>query len=573
MNQSIDIPAAVSRSRRRLLASALATAALGILDACTSSPTATSTATAPVSGSAPTSAASTTQPASATALPTAQPTPANSAPSAAGAPTPASTASQAKTGGTLRIGQVGDLGNLDGHFYNTPQYYTIYTAYDRLTRYDAKQQPQSMLAESWDFSTDARQIKLNLRHGVQYHSGREFTSDDVKWNILRARDPNIAVQQFANQANWFTTIDTPDKYTVVLGSDQPRPAVFDFFELFNMLDSQSMDAPQAAARIVGTGPFVLSEYAQGDHISFKRNPSYWQSGKPYLDNFTVAFLKDAQSMTAQLEAGAQDLVMSPSPRDAVRLQSDDRYTVMINRQTGAVSTLAANTTLPPTDNQLLRQALNFALDRKRYADTVLLGTADPRSLPWRTVSPAYEASKEDFYNFDLEKAKSLVAQSGLSDVALDFVYNANITETGSLAQIYQADLASIGVNLNLTQVDNATFLDSVNKLNYHGVIGLAGFQSAFEPATGLTSSKNFNPLSNAAGFKSDQYAQLINAANIEPDLAKRKALYSQLNDILLEESFLMIVTTNPPILAVRSGVNGVAFDFHEGLVPADMWLS
>jgi peptide/nickel transport system substrate-binding protein len=303
--------------------------------------------------------------------------------SAPAASTATPTTPQVKTGGTLHIGQVGDLGNLDGHFYNTPQYYTIYTAYDRLTRYDVNQQPQPMLAESWDLSSDARQIKLNLRRGVQYHSGREFTSDDVKWNVLRARDPNIAVQQFANQANWFTTIDTPDKYTVALGSDQPRPAVFDFFELFNMLDSQSMDAPQAAARIVGTGPFTLAEYAQGDHISFNKNPNYWQTGKPYLDTFTVTFSKDGQSMTSQLEAGAQDLVVSPSPRDAVRLQCDNSYQVTINRQTGAVSTLAANTTVPPTDSKLVRQALNYALDRQRYATTVLRGTTNARSLPWR----------------------------------------------------------------------------------------------------------------------------------------------------------------------------------------------
>jgi peptide/nickel transport system substrate-binding protein len=155
----------------------------------------------------------------------------------------------AKTGGMLHIGQVGDLGNLDGHFYNVPQFYTIYTAYDRLTRYDDQQRPQPMLAESWELSPDATQIKLNLRKGVQFSSGREFTSDDVKWNMLRARDPKIAVQQFANQSNWFPTIDTPDKYTVVLSSDQPRPAVFDFFELFNMLDSQAMASPAAADRV------------------------------------------------------------------------------------------------------------------------------------------------------------------------------------------------------------------------------------------------------------------------------------------------------------------------------------
>src|SRR5947209_1035766 len=84
-----------------------------------------------------------------------------------------------------------------------------------LIEYDNKLQPQPMLAESWDVSKDFKQIKLNLRKGVQFHSGRELTSDDVKYNVLRARDPKVGAGQFNKQSNWFSTIDTPDKYTVV----------------------------------------------------------------------------------------------------------------------------------------------------------------------------------------------------------------------------------------------------------------------------------------------------------------------------------------------------------------------
>jgi peptide/nickel transport system substrate-binding protein len=100
----------------------------------------------------------------------------------------------------------------------------------RLITYDDKLVPQPQLAESWDFSTDAKQLKLNLRKGVQFHTGREFTSNDVKYNLLRVRDVKIAAGTFTNQSKWFTTIDTPDKYTVLLSSDQPRPLVFDFLE-------------------------------------------------------------------------------------------------------------------------------------------------------------------------------------------------------------------------------------------------------------------------------------------------------------------------------------------------------
>ena len=69
---------------------------------------------------------------------------------------------------------------------------TLWQVFDHLTIYDQKLQPQPMLAESWDLSPDYKQIKFNLRKGVTYHSGREFTSDDVKWNLLRVRRPDAA---------------------------------------------------------------------------------------------------------------------------------------------------------------------------------------------------------------------------------------------------------------------------------------------------------------------------------------------------------------------------------------------
>src|SRR5216684_7117610 len=85
--------------------------------------------------------------------------------------------------------------------------------YDRLTVYDDALKPQPMLAESWEVSSDARQVKLNLRKGVQFHSGREMTSEDVKYNLLRLRDPKNAATtgKIAPQGAWWTSIDTPDK--------------------------------------------------------------------------------------------------------------------------------------------------------------------------------------------------------------------------------------------------------------------------------------------------------------------------------------------------------------------------
>ena len=162
--------------------------------------------------------------------------------------TPSSAAGQPKTGGTLRVGIPSDITTLDGIVRGGSPYESIWLIYDRLVTYDDKLKPLPMLAESWDLSPDYKQIKLNLRHGVQWHTGREFTSDDVKWNIVRVQDPKAGNGDFAAQASWFTAIDTPDKYTVVLQSDQSRPSIFDFFQQFNLVDRTIMEGPDAKTR-------------------------------------------------------------------------------------------------------------------------------------------------------------------------------------------------------------------------------------------------------------------------------------------------------------------------------------
>src|SRR5580765_7728598 len=161
------------------------------------------------------------------------------------ATSPSKPVAQPRTGGRLRYGSLDDITSLDGHIGSSPAYDTLFHVYDRLTEYDLQQKPRPMLAEQWDISSDARQIKLSLRKGVQFHSGRELTSDDIKWNFLRVRDPKIGSGTVGLQSAWFTSIDTPDKYTVILGSEQPRPSAFDMFEYFNIVDPVTMQGPDA----------------------------------------------------------------------------------------------------------------------------------------------------------------------------------------------------------------------------------------------------------------------------------------------------------------------------------------
>ena len=244
MTNRVDREAAGSGGglrRRTLLGWAFSGVALGVLAACREVPAATPAATPVPATQAPAApqAAATAAPPAAVSTPTSAPQ------AAAGAP---------RSGGTLRWAIGSDIANLDGHQLTSTQYETVFRAYDRLTALDAQGRPQPQLAESWELNSDAKQLKLNLRHGVQFHSGRELTSEDVKWNILRVRDPKIASGSFVGQSDWFTHLETPDKYTLIATFESPRPAIFDLFQLMNVLDPVTMQGAEAATKVVGTGP-------------------------------------------------------------------------------------------------------------------------------------------------------------------------------------------------------------------------------------------------------------------------------------------------------------------------------
>jgi peptide/nickel transport system substrate-binding protein len=489
-------------------------------------------------------------------------------------------AAQPRYGGTLRFAQNVEIASggaagtspLDGQTISPAPLSAIWLGYDSLVSYDGAFKPQPMLAESWDLGSDYKTIKFNLRKSVQFHTGREFTSDDVKYNLLRVRKPNIA-PQFTNMSNWWTSIETPDKYTVVLTSDQPRPAMFDLFDMLNIVNQDITENPDLLLKTSGaTGPFKFVEYSQGQYIRWAKNPNYWQSGKPYLDEVMINFIGDSQSMVVRFESGGLDVIDTPPLRDAVRLKEDNRYHVMVNDASGQYWVLVMNTTGGPTQNQMVRQALNYAVDRKRFLDTALVGVGETEDLPWLPNTPAYDETKRARYTYDPDKAKALIAQSGVGDVTFDFVFNAVVPEIASFAQMYQASLANIGVKLNIRGVERAVYNDLAAKFQYGVLMSNSGFAN-FDPAALPLLSRYWDPNNNLAGMNDNaQYKQLVNAVSTEGDPAKRKALLSQLNDLILEESFSVPVATAKHVSVVRSAVNGFGWRASEAVDYTGVWL-
>ena len=138
---------------------------------------------------------------------------------------PATPSAAPKPGGTLRYGISAEIVTLG--FNQSNDFEILQGMYDPLLTYDDTLQPTPHLVESWEQNSDLTQIKLNLRRGVTFHNGREFTSDDVAYNVQRAADPTKSspVQLVGLAKVW--SVETPDKYTAILKTDQTRIGVFD----------------------------------------------------------------------------------------------------------------------------------------------------------------------------------------------------------------------------------------------------------------------------------------------------------------------------------------------------------
>jgi peptide/nickel transport system substrate-binding protein len=481
-------------------------------------------------------------------------------------------AAQPRSGGTLRAGIQTDLPNVDPH-YNAPAAYdALWIAFDRLIFLDNTLKPQPMLAESWDLTPDYKRVAFHLRKGVQFSTGRELTSDDVRYNLMRVRDPKVGGGQWVSFSKWWT-IDTPDKYTVTLTSDTPRPLLFDFLETFNIIDHETAEGPNAKSQAVGTGPFVLKEWVQGDHVSLVKNPNYWQSGVPYLDGIEYHILPDAQAMMAQFEAGALDMALNPPLRDMARLKADPNYQAVTNPYSGRYYTAGWNVANAPLSDKRVRQALNLAMDRQRFVNATLVGLSHPISLPWIQGSPAYDEQKANYFTYDLDRARSLLSQAGAGQFSLEYLMSPNYAELGDFAQMYQADLAKLGITLTIKQVDSAPFFDAINNRTYPGMYTITSGRANLAPGITILSTQGFNPDMNNEGFKSDTYSQLGSAMSTETDSQRQKQIYSQMNDLLLDEAFCTAIAAAPPRMLLKSAVKGLDYTMYEGFVWTAVWLA
>jgi peptide/nickel transport system substrate-binding protein len=477
------------------------------------------------------------------------------APASAPSTTPATGNSiQPRAGGNLRVGVLGDLLGLDGHL--TTGLDSLRRVWDVVTILDDKLDTVPVLIESLDLTPDARQMTLKLRTGIQFHTGRELTGEDLVWNFTRLKDPKVN-PTYANLVKPFASFETPDRYTVRVAFDQPNPFVVDALPNLSIIDPVSFGR-SGVSNPVGTGPFTFGDYAQGDHLTLRKNPHYWDSGKPYLDELDFRIFSDPQAMMTQFDGGALDIALQPTLIDWVRSQKEAKAQALINQNSGNYMGAAFNVTQPPTDNKLVRQALQFALNRQRAASTLWQGVERPLTLLWYPTSPAYDAGKDATYAFDLEKARALLTRANASNVALDFNFPATLPDYGHVGEIWQADLDQIGVRMTLKATDPVALTTAMQRQQYNGVAVGTGFYGQLHGGVVWTS-PYFGPVNNYAGFKDDMYTQLTLAVYSEADPSKRRPVYDAWNDYVLDQNPATAISTQLPRTVAASNVRGLVY--------------
>ncbi|MCC6179378.1 MAG: hypothetical protein IT305_29065 [Chloroflexi bacterium] len=535
-------------SRRTIVKLGLGASAATLLAAC--APIAPSPTPAPKATTPPAKPAAPT-PAQQPAAP-AKPAPgaaagATSAPASAPAPQPttapqsqpaatAKPAAQAKpapkSGGTFTFGNPVD--NLAWNPLNQhPGHYPwIRAVFNALIYYNDTLDPQPELAESWQFSGDGTQLQIKLRQGVQFHSGREFVAQDFADTMELVLDPKNTAN-VRSLAQSIEKVDTPDKYSLVLHFKKPNPGIFDALDWIMIVDKAVW--PQNNEQANGTGPFKVDWWKPNEGQHVVRHDKYWESGRPYVDDINYRVIPDSQSLVAFMETGQVDAIWRPPLREYVRLKQNPNLVTYPGALGAVYFNIQMRVDRPPFDNKKVRQAVNYAINRKRFVETALLGQVEPTVLAFPPHSWAYFKDLESAYPFDLDKARSLLNEAGVKDVEVPLLTSFQRNpEFSELAQILQSDLAQIGLRIKIDNVEPATWNTRWNKGDFDMVTHTYG-RSHKDPGTLYGASIAFFPKGSPTGFESPEYSRLIEEGATTLDREKRIPIYRKLQELVLDE--------------------------------------
>jgi peptide/nickel transport system substrate-binding protein len=437
--------------------------------------------------------------------------------------------------------------------------------YEGLLEYDFNLKPVPGLAQSWTVSGDGKTITFKLQPNVKFHDGKPFTSADVQFTImevLKKVHPRGISTFRAVQS-----IDTPDPLTAVLHLSEPAP-----YLLMALSGYESPMLPKHvfgtgdianhpnANKPIGTGPFKFVEWQRGQYMRFDRNPDYRKQGRPYLDRIVARFIGDGSTRAATLETGEVHIggFNAILPLDVKRLEKLPHIGVTTKgyEMQSPIVQLDFNTRVKPFDNQKVRQAIAYAIDRKFVIDNVWFGYGRPATGPISSNFKANGLYTADVRNYNVpngvEMANKLLDEAGYPRKAdgTRFEITHDITPYGEewrrFGEFVKQQLDKLGIKVNLRYEDVPTWLRRVFT-NYDFTLTNNWIQTLADPVIGVHRLYHSNMIKpgtvfvNDSGWSSKETDELMDKASVEVDPAKRAALYHQFQKDVVEAAPLVFV--------------------------------
>lgn len=395
------------------------------------------------------------------------------------------------------------------------------------------------LASSWTHSDDGLTYTFTLRD-AKFHDGSAATADDVVYSLGRALNDKNSQWAFIFPAGATFTATDPKTVTVAL----PKPwAPFEAdLALFSAgIISKAAHTAQGDNLFqhpIGTGPFVFDSWDKGNQVVLKKNPNYWDTGKPYLDDLTFKVLTDANARMLQFQGGDLDIVTSVPYSQVQSLKSNPDLTFH-DESVARIDYWGINVTKPNLSDVKIRQAMNYAVNKDTIIQNVLFGAGQLAN----TYLPLMYGHDDSVpgYPYNLDMAKQLMAQSSAPngfDVELILATGDPVGQ--QIAQLVANDLKAININLKVTQLEPAARRERRNKFDFEL---LSGYYTTdiIDPdeLTNFAVESDGGAFSVWTQYKNETVDKMVKDARIELDVEKRLQMYHDIQKLVSEDAHFL----------------------------------
>jgi len=365
----------------------------------------------------------------------------------------------------------------------------------------------------------------------------------------------------------FKTIEAVDAHTVKFTLCYPDPAFLSkvAFIAFGIQDADYLtemggDSAKMSEAPNGTGPYMVSEWVRGDHITFEANPNFW-GDKPTVDTLIFRWSAEASARLLELQSGTADGIFLPSEDDFETIQGDSSL-ALYPYETGNIFYIGMANTIPPFDNDKVRQAVAMAINKQQIVDNFYpAGSAVAEQFVPPSFSPGFSTSGDGakWYTYDPEAAKALLAEAGFPDgfdvtLAYRDVVRVYLPNVNQVAQEIQAQLAEVGINVTINKMESGPFLESAAAGEQP--LYLLGWGMDYPDATNFY---DFHFASNAKRFGNEwpDLVEEIKAAAQLGDPAERQAHYDNVNALIKEHVPMIPVAHGTTANAMKAEVGNV----------------